>query len=322
MTRVGTMQDDRLTLAVPCRSDEPALGRTLAVALSRCREAGYGQDRSLEVVVCVNGPGTLTSRAVNDLRVFAARHAARCTLVDADRGQSWPPPADPLGVIGVLTAREGKPIAWNLLRAGARSALVVFLDADVDLGPDAIGMLLDALVRCPQAAIASPRTRCAPRNSPLERILAAPYRIDWPNLSGQLYAARLGALPQRMPEDVIIDERWLELTVGCERIVRVPEAQVIVRLPATLRDFLRQRMRIEAGKIQLAREYGALLGRGAPQPGVRKVLQSLDAADRLRALAYLVLRLAARIGAAARWRRGRSAGLWPQATSTKRWEGG
>src|SRR6185436_17647003 len=115
-----------------------------------------------------------------------------------------------------------------------------------------------------------------PRAGLFEGIMAAPYAVDFPNLSAQLYAARLAALPAAMPEDLIEPERWLELVLGRERVARVPAAQVTVRLPGTLADFFRQRIRIEMGKVQLAREYPGLTARGAAQPGISAVLASLD----------------------------------------------
>ena len=79
--------------------------------------------------------------------------------------------------------------------------------------------------------------------------MAVPYGVDFPNLSPQLYAARVAPrCPATMPEDLLEPERWLELTVGARRIVRAPGAEVVVRLPATLRDFFRQRIRIEMGE--------------------------------------------------------------------------
>lgn len=316
----GTPRDDLLTLAVPCRTDEPALRRTLDVALADLAAAPRAAAAAVEVVVCLNGPAAARSPAWDDVVALAARHGVEAAAVDADAGAAWPSPPARFGVVALLTRRAGKPIAWNLLRGGARSAVAVFLDADVDIAPGSIGLLLDALHAHPEAAIASPKTTCVARATAFERVMAAPYLVDYPNLSGQLYVARVAALPARMPEDVIIDERWLELTVGAERVVRIPEARVVVRLPATLRDFVRQRVRIELGKVQLARAYAGLEARSAPQPAPCTALASLGAAGAMRGLAYLLLRQGCRLIAVRRWRQGRTADVWRQAASTKRWD--
>jgi hypothetical protein len=123
-----------------------------------------------------------------------------------------------------------------------------------------------------------------------------------------------------MPEDLIEPEHWLELMVGADRIVRVPGVEVAVRLPGTLGDFFRQRIRIEMGKVQLARDYPGLTARSLPQPRVRAALASLGAAGSVRLAAYLALRSVAHAIAWWRYRRGRTAGIWRQAASTKRWD--
>src|SRR5439155_7185333 len=113
----------------------------------------------------------------------------------------------------------------------------------------------------PAAVLASAKTTCVARPGLFERIMAAPYGVDFPNLSAQLYAARVEALPAAMPEDLIEPERWLELVLGRERLVRVPGVLVAVRLPGTLADFWKQRVRIEMGKVQLAHAYPGLAAR-------------------------------------------------------------
>jgi hypothetical protein len=310
---------DVVTVAVPCRADEPSLGRTLSAAAASWRASGRGAAPRVEVLVCLNGAEA--SGPLADLRRFAAEAGAPVVELDLDRGPApAPPPAAALTVAALLTHRTGKPAAWNALRQRAQGEVAIFLDADVRFGPEAFGGLLDALAAHPRAVLASAKTTCAPRPGAFERIMATPYEVDFPNLSAQLYAARLGALPVALPEDLLEPERWLELVVGREAVVRVPDVRVAVRLPGTLADFFRQRIRIEMGKVQLAREYPALAARGRPQPGPAAVLARLGGAGRIRLAVYLALRSAAHVIAWARYRRGDVAGVWRQAATTKRWD--
>ena len=311
-----------VTLAIPCRTDEPALGRTLDAALASWRSTPEAASASLEVLVCINGTAPETAAALAAFEAFARGHGELVARVDADdptAAVAARPPA-PLMVVVLLTREAGKPHAWNLLRRHARGARVVFLDADVAIAPATLGLLLGALAADPAAVIASAKTVCVPRPTSFERVMAAPYGVDFPNLSAQLYAARTAALPPSMPTDLIEPERWLELVVGQEHIVRVPEARVQVRLPADLADFLRQRVRIEMGKVQIAHDYAGLLPRSAPQPRGRAALRALPPAELLRLGAYLALRLVPHLIAQWRVRTGRTAGVWKQAASTKRWE--
>jgi hypothetical protein len=308
-----------VTLAVPCRTDEPALGRTLAEAWASW-QAGPAAVHALELLVCLNGePGD--GRALRDLRAFAAAHGVEAALIDLEAGGTAAhlPVDRGLVVAALCMRRAGKALAWNVLRGRARAPAMLFMDADVSLGPGAFGLLLDALADHPQAVLASARTTCAARPTWFEAVMAAPYAIDFPNLSPQLYAARTEVLPATMPDDLLEPERWLELTVGADRIVRPPGARVVVRLPATLRDFWRQRVRIEMAKVQLAAEHPHLAGRGAVQPGIAAVLRRLGPADLARLGIYLALRESAHAVAKRWYARGRSGDVWRQSGSTKRW---
>jgi len=310
-----------VTLAVPCRTDEPSLGHTLAAALASWELAPESRVHPLELLVCLNGPGEGAGARAAVARVA---EAAAVPLVEVDADRSGPltlPPVTGRLVVTILRTRHaGKPIAWNLLRRHARGVVTIFADADVSFSADAFGLLVGALGAHPDAVLASGKTTCAPRPGVFEGIMAAPYAVDFPNLSPQLYGARVAALPPVMPEDLIEPERWLELTVGRERVVRVPAARVAVRLPATLRDFFRQRIRIEMGKVQMTRVYPALASRGTKQPGAGTALASLGAMGTLRLGVYLTLRSAAHVVAWWRYRRGATAGIWRQAVTTKRWD--
>jgi len=308
-----------VALAVPCRTDEPVLARTLEHAWASWQQ-GPAATRSLVLVVCLNGePGD--GAALRDLRAFAAARRAEASVIDADADAGAPLLSDgALRVVALATRRAGKAIAWNLLRARIGTPTILFMDADVSFAPPAMGLLLDALDAAPGAVLASARTTCAVRDGWFERVMAVPYAVDFPNLSPQLYAARREELPAVMPENLLDPERWLELTVGAQRIVRAPDARVVVRLPATLRDFFWQRVRIEMGKVQIASEHRELLGRGTEQPGVSDVVRQLGPVDLVRLGAYLVLRNGVHAVARRWYARGRLADVWRQPASTKRWD--
>ena len=101
---------------------------------------------------------------------------------------------------------------------------------------------------------------------------------------------------------------------------RFPRPAIDNQVLGTLPDFFRQRIRIEMGKVQLARQYPELAARGAPQPRARAALGSLGPGGLARLAAYLGLRSAAHAVAWWRYRRGATAGIWRQAATTKRWD--
>jgi hypothetical protein len=303
------------------RPGEVMLFRTLAAAWQSLCQAAPGAD--VEVLVCLNGPGTTEPPALVDLRSFARDRGVRLVEVDldADTAAATSPPGAPV-VRALRTRRAGKALAWTQLRQVARGTVVLFLDADVSFAPETMSQLLRTLAAHPEAVLASARTTCAPRPTPFEAIMAAPYRVAFSNLSPQLYAARTARLPVAMPEGLIEPERWLELVIGRDRVVHAPGAGVTVRLPGSLVDFFRQRIRIEMGKVQLARDYPGLAARGTPQPYARAAATTLDAAGLARLGAYVALRSVAHVVASVRYRLGWTAGVWIKAETTKDWSGG
>lgn len=316
----GAGSPDLVTVAIPCRADEPSLGLVIDEVLSNCRRAGFLDGAALEVLVCING----ADRQVECAPVRALRE--RCRVHGIPLSEAWvaeEPPARVRGTDRVvvrvfLTARDGKARAWNLLRTACHGDPVFVCDADVTFSPDAFARLHAGLSADSRLAVYSPKTDCRHDGTLLERIVAVPYRLDFPNLSGQLYAMRPGRVPWPMPEDLIEPERWLELEVGPERVGRDPEARVYVRLTATLADFFRQRVRIEMGKIQLERVYPHLLRRSRPQPGARAAW-ALARREQVALAAYVGLRSVAHAWAWWRYRRGELQGIWRQARTTKRW---
>src|SRR5438046_3046320 len=82
--RSGRLVSELVTLAVPCRSDEPALGRTLAAALASWRRAPASATHRLEVLVCLNGADGPCPRA--DLLAFARAAGAPLAQIRPGRG--------------------------------------------------------------------------------------------------------------------------------------------------------------------------------------------------------------------------------------------
>jgi hypothetical protein len=308
-----------LTVAIPCRADEPSLERVIEDIFTDHWHADPPGVGARELLVCINGIGNAPDcRPLEAIRARCSAHAVPLEEVSVDEN-GWPQPvSNPHGRFArvFLTASEGKARAWNLLRQASSGDPVFVCDADVTFGPAAFTRLYAGLAAAPELVLFSPKTDCLHDGSLLERILAVPYRLDFPNLSGQFYVMHPDRVPRYMPEDLIEPERWLELEVGPELVGRDPEARVYVRLTSTLADFFRQRVRIEMGKIQLDRTYPELLTRSRPQPGPQ-ALRQLDLGGRAGLVAYLGLRTVAHAWAWWRYERGLVHGVWRQPVTTK-----
>lgn len=310
-----------VTVAIPCRADEPSLGLVIDQVMANCRRAAFWGRAAFELLVCVNG-----AQRRKDARPIET-FRERCRAHDMPLEEVWvcggrhPAPVTPTAALSArlfVTGVGGKARAWNLLRAAAAGDPVFVCDADVTFSKDAFSHLYDGLSADPDLVLYTPKTDCRHEGGLLERIVAAPYRLEFPNLSGQLYVMSSHGAPRRMPEDLIEPERWLELEAGPQRVGRDPRARVYVRLTATLPDFFRQRVRIEMGKIQLQREYPHLLARSRPQPRGHDVW-SRPVSERAALGAYLALRTIAHAWAWWEYRRGGLETVWRQARTTKRW---
>lgn len=310
-----------VTVAVPCRVDEPSLHVVFEQIVAQCRQQPLATVPSIELLFCVNG-----SAIGGDCPPLQALRGG-CATEDIPLSEEWvaadaiPAPVAPRPsrfARVLLTPTAGKAHAWNLLRHACSGNPVVVCDADVTFSDGAFARLHAGLLGTPELVLFSPKTDCRHDGSVLERILAVPYRLDFPNLSGQLYAMRPDRVPARMPEDLLEPERWLELEIGPDRVGRDPTARVYVRLTATLADFFRQRVRIEMGKVQLYSSYPHLMRRSRPQPDLTAV-RALRLTERAALTLYLALRAVAHARAWWLYRRGRRAGIWVQPRTTKEW---
>ena len=314
------MTEPAVTVAIPCRADEPGLAATLGEALARCQEAPFWGRVAVELLVCVNGSRDASGGppAVAVRRYCEARGIpVAVTCLDDPGAVATPIPAEnPVSARLLITRVAGKARAWNVLRASCCSPVVFVCDADVSFSRGAFARLHAGLMADPGLALFSPKTDCLHGGTLLERVVAAPYRFDFPNLSGQLYAMRAAEVPQSMPEDLIEPERWLELEVGPGRVGRDASARVYVRATATLADFFRQRVRIEMGKIQLRRGYPALVRRSRAQPGPRDVGR-VTLREQALVGSYLCLRSLAQVWAWWRYRQGAVDWVWRQPLTTK-----
>jgi hypothetical protein len=235
-------------VALPASADELDLPGTLASLHASAARAGL----PYEIVVGVNGPGE-PSAAVLGTRAFA--RTAGLPLVEDG---SPDPPAPRVRLLRL--APRSKVVAWNAIRAATRAPLLVFADADVRVAPDAVPLLIRRLETEPGLTAVAGRevATLAAADGLAARAAALPYRFDFGNIPGRLYALRSAALPDVMPVSVLAEDAYLTVRIGRAGFAKERDAVVYFRPPGTWRDYLRQRVRHELGKLQLEREFSAL----------------------------------------------------------------
>jgi len=292
-----------LTVAVLCRADEPALGRTLTTLEAAARPLGEA-GREVRWTICVNG--SAGGAALAQAEAFAAR-------LGADR------------VRLLVDGQADKARAWNLVRAACDTPLIAFCDADVEVAAGALAALLDTLDREPRVALVSARqvpvlsafageaasaAGEARRATLVARAASLPYRFDFQVVGGRLYVMRTAAV-ERMPEKLLLEDGWLSARLGNDALRTVARAEVRFHPPTTFADYLRERLRTEAGKIQIHAERR---NDGTPATPIaryrwREMLSALGPSDLpllavnlgVRFLARGVAELAVRRGRSVRW---------------------
>ena len=220
-----------VTIALPCRSNEPALKRTmeaLVEAVARLEDRGH----EVRYAICVNGPTGPASLAAEEFACGKGRGRTRVLTL---------PVAD-------------KAAAWNRLRSDCDTEWIVFCDADVEPAPDSLVSLCEALETRPDAVIATARLEpILDGGSFVARAAALPHRFDFGVVRGPMYVLRREALVS-MPEGLLLEDAWLSAQFGASgggKVLSVWSAVVHYRPPGNLRDYCRERLRTEAGKIQI-----------------------------------------------------------------------
>lgn len=210
----------------------------------------------------------------------------------------------------------------NTLWQWAGGDLLLFCDADVRIDPQAIASLYARMRTEPQLGLVAAREvpMLETAASIWSRMGALPYRFNFGNAGGRLFLIRKDVLSEPLPEDLLLEDAWLTVAVGKQRVRKAMQAQVFFVLPQTWRDYFAERVRAEGGKMQMRRQHAHLLENGPvaeyPWAGFLR---------RIRLREYGLVLLALGIRGLARlwaWRRLKRAGfysLYRPFTSTKQW---
>lgn len=275
------MTTSRVVICVPCHRDEPGIARTVA-SLS---ESAERLEQPWRIVVCINGVDPGNGPAAKALHAEPGRAMVR--LLDV----------------------ASKPAAWNALR-DEPADIHVFADADITVNKWAIPALVDGL-RDPNVVASAAKQEHLGEGT-VARVARIPHRLNWGGILGTLYAAKTTALPEEMPDGVLLDDAWLFANLSQEgEVAQMPLAVATVQLPRRWRDLWRQRVRAEAGKQQL-RALELPMAEAPPEmSSIYKTLVAYPPAD----WPYVAALAGIKYFAARRARKGDVG--WKLATSTK-----
>lgn len=298
-----------LTIGVPASTSEDDLPATLASLQESAARSGL----AYEIVVAVNGPDE-PAAAVRGVEQFARERGLM--LLGAEDAAADAP------VVRLLRlAPRSKVAAWNAIRAVARAPVVVFADADVRVAVEAIPLLLARLATAPELAIVAGREAAMllPQDGLAARVAALPHRFDFGNVPGRLYALRTAALPDPLPATVLHEDAYLSVLLGRSRFAKEHDAVVYLRPPTNWRDYLRQRVRNEVGKLQLTREFPELhRAHGFGRYPWRRFLREIAPREYPLVVLSMLARVYARLRALRQIKHGFRGG-WAVLPSTKHW---
>lgn len=382
--------NETLSVAIPCRVDEPGLGATLESLGAACTHRALPAGLVTELVICINGatPRTICV-PLGEVRDFCARYRVplaehwvalgeteagkrrngetvtgrietgkqrngdfedetengRMGETVTQRGFSFPqspilrfpdspfhflqipassPPATPFPCCTVLlTERRGKPLAWNTLWRRVKGTLVLFADADVQVDAEAVYHLWARFQQEPGLRLVAAREVPVLKGGGTvwSRMGAIPYRFNFGNAGGRLLLLRKEALPNGIPEDLLLEDAWLTVAVGRDRVAKEMRAQVFFLPPATGRDYFAERVRTEGGKLQIRRLHKELLAAGPiAQYHWSQFWRELRLAEYPLVIFALVVRGLARLWARLSLTRKDFYALYRPFTSTKKWE--
>ena len=322
-----------LSLAIPCRADEPDLYSMLESLLPACRSPHLPPGSIRELLICINGVNVgQPCPPLVATRDFCTQNGIPIHEIELPSTGEHPlvqsrPPLEPVadGVlmcVVLLATWRGKPKAMNALWQWARCELLLFCDADVRVDSQAIAHLYSRMKEEPQVRLVAAReVPVLEENASIwSRMGALPYRFNFGNAGGRLFLISKDALTAPIPEDLLLEDAWLTVAVGKPHIRKVMQAQVFFVLPRTWRDYFAERVRAEGGKIQIKRQYAHLLEHGPiadyPWAEFRRQIQRREYGLTLLALC---IRALARLWAWGRLKRVGFYTLYRPWTSTKRW---
>ena len=269
---------DSLSVAIPCRGSEPGLRATLDSLREACLHQGLPAELISELLICINGirPGEECMPLVA-VRKFCRQHGVRCEEIWLD-SQTETLSSSPLLPFSpsafqstpfsrctiLLTERQGKPPAWNTLWRWATGRLALFSDADVRIDREAVYALYTRMQQEPTLNLVAAREVpfLSDSGTLWSRMGAIPYRFNFGNAGGRLLLLRKTVLPNGIPDNLLLEDAWLTVAVGRSCVAKEVTAGVFFVPPTTWRDYFAERVRTEAGKLQLLREHKGLLAAG------------------------------------------------------------
>ncbi len=221
--------------------------------------------------------------------------------------------------------REGKSSAINLFLADAKAAIAVIISGDVIPYPETIELLVSAFA---DPKVGATGGKPVPVNDPRSFMGYAVHLLWRLHHRMALISPKLGEMiafrkvMEAIPKDSAVDEASIEAIIRAQgyQLRYIPKAMISNKGPTRLKDFIKQRRRIQNGHLWLKRKQDYTV---ASQDGgtlMKVVLQELadNPLDAFRLAAVLAVEFYARLLGWADYRLlGKNPFAWDIARSAK-----
>jgi len=230
---------DFLSIGIAAYNEEESIERALEHIFKQSLWQRVPADRK-EIIICANG---CTDRTVEIVKALQTKHP-EIKLIEIKR--------------------KSKVKAWKKIveSVNPKAKIIFFVDADVIVHHKAIERLWNAFRQNPKlylvGGFAIPAVVRGTKDERMRRIneeyRKRVLREKPGHLSGALYGIKVEharEVAKRMPDNILIEDRFIQLVTPRERYKKVFEAKVYFKPPQEMRDYLRERMRIAKGHRQL-----------------------------------------------------------------------
>ncbi|RJQ53527.1 MAG: glycosyltransferase [Nitrospiraceae bacterium] len=249
---------NKVSICIPAHNEEVCIDSALTHTMRALKALSSYRT---EVLICANA---CTDGTVYKINEWAELNNLSVKKYDIDNAI---PSEDKAGannpdfcLTNLVTKTPGKPNAFNNLCSFATGDILIFIDADVIIHPDAFGFLVQALTAAPgiKAAggiVLAPRLKSF--NLLYKRMAIKMKEFATkksPYLNGPLYAIRKDAV-RPIPGEIIHEDAYLNMMLGVKQIVKVMEALAFQVPPNTYKDYFKRQVRNNLSDLQMKQLY-------------------------------------------------------------------
>lgn len=248
-----------ISICIPAHNEEQSITSTL----NSVRDAlGYLSGYQIELLICANA---CTDNTADRIKEWAELNDLPVKIYDIDNVLPTEEKVSKNSVefclTILITKTPGKPNALNNLCSLARGDILILIDADVIVHPEAFGFLIRELIKNPEMKGAGGIVLApgAKGFNLLYRRMAIKMKEfatkPAPYLNGPLYAVRKDSV-KSIPDEIIADDAYNTMMIGVKNIAKVSAATAFQVPPNTYRDYFKRQLRNKLADLQLRHLYG------------------------------------------------------------------